>query len=86
MENENQKAEKHIGETKAVPNHVHDLIHDLSNRIDAVWRYDQYIANAAEGGSDEERQMWEDLKNTEVETVKKLKKLLHNALGPTLEQ
>ena len=35
-----------IGKTKAIRDHDHDMIHDLSKRLDAVWRYDQYIENA----------------------------------------
>jgi hypothetical protein len=31
-----QKPLKHMGETKAVANHDHDMIHELSKRIDAV--------------------------------------------------
>lgn len=56
MENQNENAKKHIGETKAVPNHVHDLVHELSVRIDAVWRNDQCISNAENGGPEEEKQ------------------------------
>ena len=37
---------EHMGETKGAQNHDHDLIQDLSKRLDALWRYDQYIANA----------------------------------------
>lgn len=37
---------KHMGESKAVANHDHDMIHELGKRIDAVWRFDQSIANA----------------------------------------
>ena len=36
---------KQIGESKAVANHDHDMIHELGKRIDAVWRFGQYIAN-----------------------------------------
>ncbi|WP_223652956.1 hypothetical protein [Hymenobacter psoromatis] len=31
-----EQAEQHIGETKGQPNHVHDLIHGLSTRFDAL--------------------------------------------------
>ena len=41
-----EKELEHIGETCGVAGHDHDLIHDLSKRLDAVWRYDQYIENA----------------------------------------
>ena len=35
-----------VGKTQAIRDHDHDMIHDLSKRLDAVWRYDQYIENA----------------------------------------
>ena len=41
-----EKELEHIGETCGCADHDHDLIHDLSKRLDALWRYDQYIANA----------------------------------------
>ena len=41
-----EKELEHIGETAGCEDHDHDLIHDLSKRLDALWRYDQYIANA----------------------------------------
>ena len=69
-----EKSTEHIGETKAVANHDHDMIHELSKRIDAVWRYDQYIANAA---SDAElKEFWTNLKAQEQENVRRLKELV----------
>jgi hypothetical protein len=41
-----EKEIQHIGKTAGAANHDHDMIHDLSKRLDALWRYDQYIANA----------------------------------------
>jgi hypothetical protein len=35
----------HLGETCGCADHDHDLIHELSRRLDSLWRYDQYIAN-----------------------------------------
>ena len=70
-----QKPLKHIGETKAVANHDHDMIHELSKRIDAVWRFDQYIANA-EGKDDELKHFWSDLKDQEQRNVDRLKQLV----------
>jgi len=32
-----------IGKTRGTENHGHDLIHELSKRLDALLRYDQYI-------------------------------------------
>ena len=41
-----RKAYEHIGETKGCADYVHDLVHELSTKLDALWRCDQYIANA----------------------------------------
>ena len=51
------------------------MIHELSKRIDAVWRFDQYIANA-EGKDDELAQFWTDLKSQEQRNVEGLKQLV----------
>ena len=59
MPTPNSQAEQHIGETKGISNPNHDLIHDLSNRLDALWRYDQCIANAEKGGADDSKQLWQ---------------------------
>jgi hypothetical protein len=37
---------EHLGESCGCKGHDHDLVHELSQRLDALWRYDQYIANA----------------------------------------
>lgn len=39
-----QKEVEHIGETKGIQDHDHDMVHELSRRLDAIWRYDHYIA------------------------------------------
>ena len=36
----------HIGESSGCSDHDRDLVHELSRRLDSLWRYDQYIANA----------------------------------------
>lgn len=65
---------KHIGESQGCADHDHDLVHELSRRLDALWRYDQYIANAE--GKDQLRQYWTDIKNQEEANIARLKKLL----------
>ena len=75
MPTPNDQAEQHIGETKGISNPNHDLIHDLSNRLDALWRYDQCIANAEKGGADDSKQLWQDLKAQETKNVARLKEL-----------
>jgi hypothetical protein len=69
-----EKATKHIGESKGAADHDHDMIHELSKRLDAVWRYDQYISNA---GDDEElKKLWCDFKVEEQESVTRLKAVI----------
>jgi len=65
---------KHLGQTAGCQNHNHDMIHELSRRLDALWRYDQYIANA--DFRDGVRQFWEDAKQQEEQNVQRLKCLL----------
>ncbi|MDF1811239.1 MAG: hypothetical protein P1V20_03465 [Verrucomicrobiales bacterium] len=67
-----EETTKHIGETKCAANHDHDMIHELSKRLDAVWRYDQYIANASD--DKELRKLWCDFKEQEKDNVSRLKK------------
>ena len=76
-----EKDMEHLGETRGMKNHDHDVIHELSKRLDALWRYDQYIANAE--GIPELQRLWQDLKRQEQENVNRLKKIVaeHVAKG-----
>lgn len=69
-----EKEMVHIGETQGAEDHDHDMIHELSKRLDALWRYDQYIANA-EGNSDLQS-LWRDFKRQEQDNVKRLKETI----------
>jgi hypothetical protein len=69
-----QKELEHIGESCGCADHDHDLIHDLSKRLDAVWRYDQYIANAE--GKAELQTLWRDLKRQEMDNIKRVKEMV----------
>ena len=69
-----EKEFEHIGETCGCKDHDHDLVHDLSKRLDAVWRYDQYIANA--DGRPELQQFWREMKQRETEQVRRLKEFI----------
>ena len=69
-----EKELEHIGETCGIADHDHDLIHDLSKRLDALWRYDQYIANA--DGRADLQNFWRNMKVQEQENIQQLKKLL----------
>jgi len=67
-------ATEQLGRTQGAANHDHDLIQDLSKRLDALWRYDQYIANAE--GKSKVQECWRMLKKQEQENVRKLKELI----------
>ena len=64
----------HVGDTMPIQNHDHDLVHELSDRIDAVWRYDQYIANA--DGKPELQEFWRDVKQQDLRMVERLKQCI----------
>ena len=66
----------HIGKTHGAADHDHDLVHELSKRLDAVWRIDQYIANA--DGKPDIQAFWRELKQMEVKSVDRLKQLVAN--------
>jgi len=69
-----EKEYEHIGETRGCADHDHDLVHELSRRLDGVWRYDQYIANA--DGQADLQKFWRTVKAQEQENIQQLKKLL----------
>jgi len=68
------EAMEHLGETQGMRDHDHDLVHELSTRLDALWRFDQRIANAE--GREELQAFWGDLKRQEQENVQRLKELI----------
>ena len=69
-----EKQMEHLGETRGCADHDHDLIHELSKRLDVLWRYDQRIANA-EGRADLQA-FWRDLKRQDQDNVRRLKQLI----------
>ena len=60
-----EKELAHIGESQGAADHDHDMIHELSKRLDALWRYDQYIANA--DGQIDLQNFWQNVKTQEQE-------------------
>jgi hypothetical protein len=68
------KEYEHIGETRVCEDHDHDLVHELSRRLDGIRRYDQYIANADSRA--DVQQFWRNVKAQEQENIQQLKKLL----------
>jgi hypothetical protein len=62
---------EHIGESKGCENHDHDLVHELSKKLDSLWRYDQYIANA--DGLPNIQALWRDMKSQCNSDIQRLK-------------
>ena len=69
-----EKELAHIGESCGCADHDHDLIHDLSKRLDALWRYDQYIANA--DAKPQLQDLWRDFKRQEIDNIKRVKQVI----------
>ena len=69
-----ERTTKHIGESKGAADHDHDMIHELSKRLDAVWRYDQYISNA--GDDKELKKLWSEFKAEDQTNVTLLKEAI----------
>lgn len=65
---------QHIGETAGARDHDYDLVHELNKRLEAIWRYDQYIANAE--SKPEVQRFWRELKSQEQDNVQRLKMLI----------
>lgn len=65
---------RYIGETRGSEDHDHDLVHELSKRLDALWHFDQYIANAEKRPVIQD--FWREVKRQEIANVKRLKELI----------
>jgi len=65
---------QHLGETTGCSDHDHDLVHELSRRLDTLWRIDQYIANAE--GRGQLQDFWRTLKQQEQNNIGRLKHLI----------
>ena len=66
--------DRHLGQTRNIEAHDHDLIHDLGRRVGCLWEYDRFIANA--DGRPELQAFWRDVKSQEQRTIDQLKKLI----------
>lgn len=58
----------------ACAGHDHDLVHELSNRLEFIGKHDQHVKNAE--GNQELQSFWADLKTQELKTVGQLKGLI----------
>jgi hypothetical protein len=72
-----EKEYEYLGETAGCPDHVHDLIHELSKKLDALWRYDQYIANASSCPNAKDLEsLWRDFKAQCQADVQRLRTMI----------
>ena len=71
-----QRELEHIGESRGCEDHDHDLVHELGKRLDALWRYDQYLANASDKTPIQE--LWRDLKEQETDNINRIKQLIRD--------
>jgi hypothetical protein len=69
---------EHIGETCPVADCIHDLVQVFNCRINSIWRYDQYIANA--DGMPEMQDFWRNLKRQDQQACERMKQLLAKEL------
>jgi hypothetical protein len=65
---------KYIGTTFGAEDHDYDLVHELSRRLESLWRSDQSIANAE--GKPALQAFWRDLKRQEQHNIERLKELI----------
>ena len=70
---------EHIGESRGMADHDHDLVHELSKRLDAIWRYDQFIANADD--NEQLKAFWRELKKQDQDAVKQLGTLMREEIN-----
>ncbi|MFG0304957.1 MAG: hypothetical protein ACF8Q5_01945 [Phycisphaerales bacterium JB040] len=73
-----EKKTEHIGETAGMADHDRDLVHELSRRLDCLWRCDQYIANAE--GHKNLVEFWESVKAHEQETIDRMRSLIRGEI------
>jgi len=57
-------------------NNVLDFIHQLSEKLDSLWRYEEYIKNAKD--CKECQKLWEKCRDKDLEMVEALKKEIEN--------
>ncbi len=69
---------EHIGENQGCADHDHDLVHELNRRLDSVWRYDQFIANAE--GREILQACWREFKEQDMRSIERLKEVLKDEI------
>jgi len=65
---------EHFDELKPIKLPDQDLVHELSRRLESLFRYAQCIANAE--GDAKVQQTWHDLESQELANIRSLKQLI----------
>ena len=65
---------EHIGESQGCADHDQFLVHEISRQVDALSRYDEFIADAQ--GRPELQTCWRDFKAQEIDSVARLQALM----------
>ncbi len=63
-----------------IKNCNHDLIHQLSESMDSLWRFDEYLKNAQENGCGRCVELWKKMKELSQEQIKLLKQYLEDCI------
>ncbi len=71
MEAAAEKERGGVGVLQVANRHDHDLVHELSDRLSALWRYGECVANAE--GEPEAQQIWRNLQLEELASIRQLK-------------
>jgi hypothetical protein len=69
---------KLTGNSAGCADHDYDLIQDLGHRLDALWHYDEHIANAK--GHADIQAYWAQVKRQDEENVMQLKQLINKEI------
>lgn len=73
-----EECTKCVGETAGMNNHDRDLVHELSRRLDCLWRCDQFIENAE--GHEELVAFWKSVKNQEQDNIDRMRALVRKEI------
>jgi hypothetical protein len=65
---------EHVGETHGMADHDYDLIHFLNDRLEILWRCDQYIANA--DGDADLQNFWRDVKKGDTALITRARQMI----------
>ena len=63
-----------------IKNCYHNLIHQLSETMDSLWRMDTYIEDARNDGCQEDIEFWQRFKETLEEQVEMLKEKIEEMI------